>query len=422
FAQAGLLVSNTSTPGRIYEMSSEHHVRNEAMFDNVSNWEIYALQLEEERGESGFALPVDIRNCSNLTLANLFIYRVISSWQPFPAAVKVSASNDIRFRNFHCWTNARCNFDNAIVDEGNGLELRQWEFATLTLNDKPAPQPQAKPSLVLAEDAKVEKLSGDFFRLAGGTTDPEGRFYAVDAKRQRIHRWTEMSPKDELIADAPLDTINLAADKAGNLIGVSYTGAVYAFDPAKPRESLRLLEPQPMTDRPGKTAVLPRNYWTNGPDAVAGKSEIAAQFVSPDGTTFLPAGTDFIENRLSWGVRDQDILRAYGMQPIEAGKSGYVTLERDGKTYAVTLDDAGRIKSSKLFAERGGEAVATDSAGNVYIAEGQIFVYDKSGKLMDMITVPERPLGLVFGGKDHRTLYIPAGTSLYAVRTKFPGN
>ena len=91
FAQAGLYVSNTSTPGRIYELSSEHHVRNEVVLDHVSNWQIYALQTEEERGESGFCLPLDIRNSSNITLANLHMYRVVSSYQPFPYAIRVSA-------------------------------------------------------------------------------------------------------------------------------------------------------------------------------------------------------------------------------------------------------------------------------------------------------------------------------------------
>src|SRR5208283_766299 len=51
FAQAGMLVSDTATPGRVYEMSSEHHVRHEVQLHNVSNWQIYALQTEEERGE-----------------------------------------------------------------------------------------------------------------------------------------------------------------------------------------------------------------------------------------------------------------------------------------------------------------------------------------------------------------------------------
>jgi len=63
FAQAGLYVSNTSTSGRVYELSSEHHVRNEIVLHNVSNWQIYALQTEESaaraasRCPSRFAIP-----------------------------------------------------------------------------------------------------------------------------------------------------------------------------------------------------------------------------------------------------------------------------------------------------------------------------------------------------------------------------
>ncbi|HEV2446869.1 MAG TPA: glycosyl hydrolase family 28-related protein, partial [Candidatus Sulfopaludibacter sp.] len=107
FAQAGMLVSNTATEGRIYQMSSEHHVRHEVQLSNVSNWRIYALQTEEERGEGGFALPLEIDGSSNITVANFHIYRVISSFQPFPFAVKISRSKDIRFRNIHCYSNSK---------------------------------------------------------------------------------------------------------------------------------------------------------------------------------------------------------------------------------------------------------------------------------------------------------------------------
>ena len=65
--------------------------------------------------------------------------------------------------------------------------------------------------------------------------------------------------------------------------------------------------------------------------------------------------------------------------------------------------------------------MAVDSHGNVYIAAGQIYVYNPAGKLIDTIEVPERPLQLVFGGADRRTLFIPARTSLYSVRTRYPG-
>src|SRR5260370_2249123 len=47
FAQAGMLVSNTSTEGRMYEMSSEHHVRHEIQLHAVSNCHIYSLHAEE---------------------------------------------------------------------------------------------------------------------------------------------------------------------------------------------------------------------------------------------------------------------------------------------------------------------------------------------------------------------------------------
>ncbi len=116
FAQSGLLVSNTSTSGRVYEMSSEHHVRYEVQLRGVANWELHALQTEEERGESGFALPLEIKDSSQITISNFHIYRVISSNQPFPWAVKLTNSKDIRFRNVHCYSNSKVAFDSTMSD------------------------------------------------------------------------------------------------------------------------------------------------------------------------------------------------------------------------------------------------------------------------------------------------------------------
>jgi len=81
----------------------------------------------------------------------------------------------------------------------------------------------------------------------------------------------------------------------------------------------------------------------------------------------------------------------------------------------------GSLSGMRRFVDQGGEGVTTDSQGNVYIAAGQIYVYSPAGKLIDMVEVPERPIQLVFGGIDGHTLFIPARTSLYAVRTRFKG-
>jgi hypothetical protein len=48
YAQAGFYVSNTSTPGKVYELSAEHHIRAEIVLDKVENWEFLAPQTEEE--------------------------------------------------------------------------------------------------------------------------------------------------------------------------------------------------------------------------------------------------------------------------------------------------------------------------------------------------------------------------------------
>ncbi|MBV8774747.1 MAG: gluconolaconase, partial [Deltaproteobacteria bacterium] len=101
FAQAGFFVSNTTTAGHVYELSNEHHLRNEIKFDHVENWDINSPQTEEEAGESPEALSLEIDYCHNLTFANYHAYRVTRSRAPFTSAVRIYNSSDIHFRNVH---------------------------------------------------------------------------------------------------------------------------------------------------------------------------------------------------------------------------------------------------------------------------------------------------------------------------------
>jgi hypothetical protein len=71
FAQAGFYVSNTETPGHVYELSNEHHMRNEIKFDHVENWDINAPQTEEEAGESPEALSLEFDWSKNITSRQL---------------------------------------------------------------------------------------------------------------------------------------------------------------------------------------------------------------------------------------------------------------------------------------------------------------------------------------------------------------
>ena len=170
------------------------------------------------------------------------------------------------------------------------------------------------------------------------------------------------------------------------------------------------------------TPVLPVDYWRNENDFLeAIPVKLPYQFVSPDGTTFLPAAEDFVSGELYYGSKLNNTLRAFGLAPAVAGQPYYVSDENGEKTYVASIGPDGTISNLKLFAEQGGESVTVDAKGNVYIAAGQVFVYNPSGNLIDTIDIPERPSQLLFGGSDGSTLFILARSSLYAVQTRYKG-
>lgn len=426
FAQAGMLISNTTTSGRVYELSSEHHVRNEVMLDHVANWQIYALQTEEERGEGPFCLPLWIEHSENVTVANYHGYRVVSSYQPFLNAIHVADSKNIRFRNVHVYGDNKVSFDNSmVIDQALPLMIRNRELAALNVDTSVKPVAESvKKESVLAAGAKLEKLTTGFYNVSGAAVDGAGRLYFVDAHWQKIYRWLPEERRAEIVRDSPLDPVQLAFDKAGNLMVVSYAGkgTVYWLKPDERDLNITLIEPQKATSRPGMTPLLPVNYWRNENDFVkAIPTQRAYQFVSPDGTTFIPAGEDFVTGQLYYGTKMADVLRAFSLGKAVEGRPFFMSDESEQKTYSANVAADGTLTDVKLFADVGGENVAQDADGNVYIAAGQVYVYTPAGELIDRIDVPERPIDLAFGGKDGRTLYILARTSLYSVETRAKG-
>jgi len=446
FAQAGFYVSNTSTPGHVYELSAEHHVRNEIVLDGVKNWEFLAPQTEEEVRESQDTVSMDIRNSSNILFANYHGYRVTRNIKPAPMAVKLTNSGELRFRNVHinaesgfatcddngCGTYLRASkypFENAIVDDNRKFQVREREFAVL---DVPATPKVAST----AASVGIEKLATGFYSIAGAAVDAAGKLYFIDRRFQRIHAWAEGEGLTT-VSDAPVDPINLAVDKSGNLLVLSSFGpeaTVYSVKPGT-GAPLQVLKPQAAAAHAGAKTLLPVNVWNNGEfrdqlnpetyefttlsemftrDMGAAK---AREYVSPDGSLVLPAFRVWQQGpttHLGW--RFSDTLDTYGFQAKAPGERVYVVIGAEDATYVGTVAEGGVVRDLKPFANRGGESVTTDAAGNVYVANGQVFVYAPDGTEKERIDVPDRPLQLIFGGKDGRTLYILTHHSLYGVK------
>ena len=62
-----------------------------------------------------------------------------------------------------------------------------------------------------------------------------------------------------------------------------------------------------------------------------------------------------------------------------------------------------------------------DNKGNIYLTTGAVLIYNKKGEKIETIEVPEGPANVTFGGKDKKTLFITARTSLYSVRMRVKG-
>jgi sugar lactone lactonase YvrE len=392
-----------------------------------------------------------------VTFANFHGYRVVRGFRPFPYAIRMTDSSAIHFRNVHVDSNSsapycpatgdcrqyarssKYSYGTCIWDSKLNAEVRDREFAYLDVTGARAPATPARPLPVLAPGAKVEKLSSGFYNISGAAVDATGRPYFVDAFWHRIYRWSPETKELTLVRDNPLSPVNLAFDKAGDLIVLSSGGsgmAPYSFRPDGAEDEITLLPREPLAEHPGATPVLPVNYWVNGDFTNTLSTDTYEyvtleqmfrkvvttrtpyQYVSPDRTLFIPADEVFVQGPPHLGYKWAYPLQTFGLAKAEQGRPFYVTNESEQRTYRGKVNADGTLSDLRLFAEQGGESVAQDKAGNVYLAAGQVFVYNPAGKLIDTILVPERPLQLIFGAKDGRTLFILTQSSLYAVRMR----
>ena len=418
FAAAGLYVSDTDTPGRIYALSSEHHVRNEVKLTRVANWRIYALQTEEERNESPRALPLEIEDCHNLLVANFFVYRVDTP-MPFETGIRVTNSADLDFRGLHVYSPGKLSFDNTLVDATHHVEVRSREIAWLHLSGNAPSSATGPTSPMLAEGAQLRKISGGFTNIDGLVADASGAVYFVDEEWSRIYRWSE-SGGLTLVSDAIPQPVALALNATGRLMVVSHHGNVYAFKPGASETDITVLPPQAAKPRADAVAWLPVNRWRDGHDWIeASTRREPLQYVSSDGSAFIPSPESYSllpKPGKAWGFGTIDLRRAYALVAARPGKPVYLSDEFGQTTWRFIPQSDGTLGSPQYFAGEGEAGTAVDGDGNVYVCAGQIFVYDRTGKSLGVIKVPERPSALAFGGADRNTLFIAARSSLYSIR------
>ena len=428
YATSGFLATDTDVPARIYAMSVEHHVRNELRFRNVSNWKVYCLQTEEEGVESIECQPLELDNCRDMTFAELYMFRVIRVNRPYFSSVRIRNCRDLEFLNVHNFAQVKYTNDISVYDQSKGIEVRPWELAKLTVTGK-----ENSNYGTSAKGTDAVKIAGDFEFAEGIAHDSKGNIYFCDGRLRRIYRWSP-SQGLSLIADFPWKPNSIGVDTEDNLLvtfrydsqpgfndpikavtlpdakGTSFSGwgnsgfsvLAYTIDPEDPEDSIKALELVPMGQVKNiAKALYPSNRWRDFHDfneSVVYRPEKC--FLAPDGKTIIP--------------QQYDLARCSSLLEARPGKIYYSSDDYDRKVVTMSVAPDGTLSDLKTFVERGEFGVATDAAGNVYVADGEVLVYSASGEFLKMIRVPERPAAVtVFGNK----LYIAARGGIYVADT-----
>ncbi len=125
----------------------------------------------------------------------------------------------------------------------------------------------------------------------------------------------------------------------------------------------------------------------------------------------------------------KDLTQPNGLAFSPDGKHFYVDDSelRNIRVYDITPD--GSLRNGRIFGEEPGgkgdgvpDGIKVDRNGDLFVTGPKgIWVWDAKGNHLGTIVMPEQPANLTWGGKDYRTLFITATTSVYRLEMKTQG-
>jgi len=211
----------------------------------------------------------------------------------------------------------------------------------------------------------------------GLALDADGRLVAATHDRKQVARVDlEDGTRTPLVATFDGQPFNSPND-----LVVAADGSLYFTDPDYQREAAPGGQPLTRVYRHHAGATTVVDDGLRNPNGIA---------LSPDGGTLYVAG----------GTGGGDVLRAY---PLRDGVPG------PGR-------DLARIS--------GGDGLAMDCLGNVYVTEHgerRVRVFSPAGEVLATIRVDANITNAAFGGADRRTLFLTGAASLWSIELPVAG-
>ena len=270
---------------------------------------------------------------------------------------------------------------------------------------------------VIVPGAKLEKLAGDFTFTEGPTCDKAGNLFFVDQPNNRIMEW---SVKGKLsVFMGPSGRANgMMFDANGNLIACADEhNQLWSIAPDKTVTVLvkdyrghYLNGPNDVWIAPGGAMYITdpfyrRTWWDHDKMALASEE---VYFLSPDGKRLVQV-TD-------------DLKKPNGITGTPDGKTLFISDIGAGQTWRYEIQPDGSLANKTLFCKLGSDGMTIDTDGNLYLTGHGVTVFDKTGRRIEHIDVPEAwTANVCLGGRDRTTLFITASKSLYSIQLLVKG-
>ncbi len=277
---------------------------------------------------------------------------------------------------------------------------------------------KAQEKSIIAQGAKLNLVADGYDFTEGPAVAKNGDVYFTDQPNDRIVKW---NATDNSVSDwmKPSGRSNgLYFDHDGTLLSCAdEKNELWRIDPEKNVtviidnfEEKKLGGPNDLwVDPKGgiyfTDPLYERPWWEPTENRI---TERLVYYITPNqGDVKVVAGNFVMPN---------------GIIGSADGKTLYIADIGDKKTYVYSVNEDGSLSGRKLFCELGSDGMTIDNQGNVYLTGDGVTVFDKTGKQIKQIDVPEKwTANVTFGGPQQNILFITAMDSVYTLMMNVNG-
>jgi len=262
---------------------------------------------------------------------------------------------------------------------------------------------------LIADGAQVVEVQGGFAFIEGPVSDAVGNLYFTDIDNNRLHK---------LAPTGDLSSFHEPSNRANGLT-LDLDGGLLICE----QEAQRLVK----MDANGTISVIADGYQGkpfNSPNDA---------WVHPNGSIYMtdpryqyPQGSLAQDGEYVYRISPQrnevtaiitDIPKPNGVVGTEDGKTLYIASTELRKVFRYTINEDGSVANRTEFADQGSDGMTLDEHGNVYLTWlGGVSIRNPSGEQIDFIRTEQMPANVGFGGRDGKTLFMTARTSLYSLQ------